>query len=167
MGSQYSVGIDLGTTNSVVAFAALDRDRGESEPSLSLLPIPQWVGPGQVEPRLSLPSFLYLPRAGEVESLITPLVADPAAGIAGHYARQQSAENPQRVVVAAKSWLCHCRVGRTDAVLPWQSPPEDAQSVGLRLHAADPDAPGGRLARCPSRGSACGPAGGFDGARVV
>jgi hypothetical protein len=124
MGSQYCVGIDLGTTNSVVALVSLGRDRGDVEPSLELLPIPQLVAPGQIEPRLSLPSFLYLPRESEVESLLTPLVADPAAGIAGHYARQQSAENPQRVVVAAKSWLCHGRVGRTEAVLPWQSPPE-------------------------------------------
>ena len=87
MGTRYCVGIDLGTTNSVIAYAPLTDDRsagGErSEPSLQLLPIPQLIGPGQIESRLSLPSFLYLPREGEVESLKTPLVDDPAAGIAG------------------------------------------------------------------------------------
>jgi hypothetical protein len=124
MDSRYSVGIDLGTTNSVIAYAPLAEDGEQTEPTLQLLPIPQLIGPGQIASRDSLPSFLYLPREGEVDSLRTPLVDDPASGIAGHYARQQSAENPQRVVVAAKSWLCHGRVGRTEAVLPWQSPPE-------------------------------------------
>ena len=124
MGARFSVGIDLGTTNSVVAYAPLPSEGEKSEPELKLLPIPQLIGPGQIESRSSLPSFLYLPRDGEIESLKTELVEDPAAGIAGHYARSQSAENPQRVVVAAKSWLCHGKVGRTEAVLPWQSPPE-------------------------------------------
>lgn len=121
MTASHCVGIDLGTTNSVVAFTPRSVDDG---PQLQLLPIPQLIGPGQVESRLSLPSFLYLPRDGELESLKTDLVDDPAGGVAGHYARLQSAENPQRVVVAAKSWLCHGKVGRTEAVLPWQSPPE-------------------------------------------
>jgi hypothetical protein len=124
MGSRYCIGIDLGTTNSVVAYAPLPDDGDKSEPAIELLPIPQLIGPGQIESRYSLPSFVYLPRDGELESLKTPLVNDPQAGIAGHYARQQSAENPQRVVVAAKSWLCHGSVGRTEALLPWQSPPE-------------------------------------------
>jgi molecular chaperone DnaK (HSP70) len=156
MGTRYCVGIDLGTTNSVIAYAPLPGELPggeEPEPSLQLLPIPQLIGPGQVESRVSLPSFLYLPREGEVESLKTALVDDPAHGIAGHYARQQSAENPQRVVVAAKSWLCHGRVGRTEAVLPWQSPPEvtkvSAFDCTQRLlahlaaawHTAHPDAP--------------------------
>lgn len=121
---RYSVGIDLGTTNSVIAYAPLTGDGKKAEPELELLPIPQLVGPGQIESRLSLPSFLYLPREGEVDSLKTDFVQDPQRGVAGHYARLQSAENPQRVVVAAKSWLCHGRVGRTENVLPWQSPPE-------------------------------------------
>lgn len=124
MTARYCVGIDLGTTNSVVAFAPLDAEHAQPE----LLPIPQVVQPGQIEARLSLPSFLYLPRGGEVDALRMPpedgLASDPAAGIAGVYARGQAAENPQRVVVAAKSWLCHSRIGRTEAVLPWQSPPE-------------------------------------------
>ena len=153
MGSRFCIGIDLGTTNSVVAYAPLLADGPKSEPALELLPIPQLIGPGQIESRLSLPSFLYLPREAEIESLKTPLVDDPAGGIAGHYARQQSAENPQRVVVAAKSWLCHGSVGRTEAVLPWQSPAEVTKvsafdctqrflsHLAAAWHAAHPDAP--------------------------
>ncbi|TWT82188.1 Chaperone protein DnaK [Planctomycetes bacterium CA13] len=119
MNARYSVGIDLGTTNSVVAYSPLS-----DQTDLQLLMIPQIVQPGQVESLASLASFLYLPREGEIDSLRTEIDADPASGVVGEYARTQAAENPQRVVVAAKSWLCHSTVGRTDAVLPWQSPPE-------------------------------------------
>lgn len=118
--AQFAVGIDLGTTNSTVAFAPLSSEPCEPE----LLPIPQIVQPGQVESRLALPSFLYLPREGERESLETSLGLDPARGVAGNYARDQAADNPQRVVVAAKSWLCYSRQGRSEAVLPWQAPDE-------------------------------------------
>lgn len=119
MNAQFSVGIDLGTTNSVVAYSPLDELA-----DLRLLSIPQVIQPGQLESRDSLPSFLYLPREGEVDSLRTRFDPNPAGGVVGVYARNQAAENPQRVVVAAKSWLCHWGVGRTDAALPWQSPPE-------------------------------------------
>ncbi len=119
MNPRYSIGIDLGTTNSVVAFAPIDEAA-----ELQVLKIPQWVGPGEIESRLSLPSFLYLPREGEVESLRNEFTPDPALGVAGVFARSQAADNPQRVVVAAKSWLCHSSAGRTEALLPWQSPPE-------------------------------------------
>lgn len=120
MAAEYSVGIDLGTTNSVVASCRL----GEEEPVVERLKIPQVVQPGEIERRDSLPSFLYLPREGEVDSLKTTLPLDPARGVAGGYARMQAAENPQRVVVAAKSWLCHSAQSRNEAILPWQAPDE-------------------------------------------
>ncbi len=154
MNARFAIGIDLGTTNSVVASTSLTDERIPGEmPRIELLPIPQLVGPNQIESRESLPSFLYLPRAGEVESLRLPGLDDPAAGVAGVYARAQAAENPQRVVVAAKSWLCHSRVGRTEAALPWQSPPEVPKVSALDCskrflehlvaawHGAHPDAP--------------------------
>src|SRR5947207_3044113 len=56
MPAQYAIGIDLGTTNSVLAYALL----GEERPQLHLLPIPQLVAAGTVEERNVLPSFLYL-----------------------------------------------------------------------------------------------------------
>ncbi len=123
MTARFSIGIDLGTTNSVVAYASLDSELAPGQtPHLTLLPIPQLVGPGESETRLSLPSFLYLPREDEVDSLSIPGVPAAARGVVGVYARTQAAENPQRVVVAAKSWLCHVRSGRAEALLPWQSP---------------------------------------------
>lgn len=143
--AQYSIGIDLGTTNSVVAFAEIasktdprvdvrrgDVSRRDAVPEIQILPIPQIVGPGQVESRDSLPSFLYLARPNEVEALridaskvasgeCPTSFPDPSDGVVGVYARGQAADNPQRVVVAAKSWLCHGKIGRTDPVLPWES----------------------------------------------
>ena len=154
MSKRFSVGIDLGTTNSVVGYAELNGNHPKkAAPELNILPIPQLIAPGQVESRQSLPSFLYLPRESEAHSLTTTLVDDPMRGVAGHFARQQSAENPQRVVVAAKSWLCHASTGRTEAVLPWQSPPEIAKVSAFDCtkrflshlvgawHEAKPDAP--------------------------
>ena len=124
MNARFSVGIDLGTTNSVVAYAPLD---GEAE--RSMLMIPQVIGPGQTESRASLPSFLYLLRQDERESLRSPFDDESCfdhtdRGVVGVYARDQAAENPQRVVAAAKSWLCHDTATRAEKVLPWQSPPD-------------------------------------------
>ncbi|TWT96549.1 Hsp70 family protein [Neorhodopirellula pilleata] len=164
---QYCIGIDLGTTNSVVAYAAIPTDEipvRDQSPPIQLLPIPQIVGPGQVESRESLPSFLYLPRDHEFDSLridasnlpsgeCPTSFPDPSEGVVGVYAREQAADNPQRVVVAAKSWLCHAKVGRTEPVLPWQSPEEVRkvsaydctrrflQHLIAAWHAAFPDAP--------------------------
>ncbi len=53
---KYVFGIDLGTTNSVLAYAPLDAE----EPAVDVLPIPQLVAAGTVESRTMLPSFLYL-----------------------------------------------------------------------------------------------------------
>src|SRR4051794_32617102 len=64
MPAQYAIGIDLGTTNSVLAYARLGDDR----PQLQLLPIPQLVAAGTVEDRGVLSSFLYLGTEAEAGS---------------------------------------------------------------------------------------------------
>ena len=50
MTAQYVLGIDLGTTNSVVAYASLQ----EETPQVQLLPIPQVVDVNTVEERSAL-----------------------------------------------------------------------------------------------------------------
>ena len=62
--SRYVVGIDLGTTNSALAYAEAER-RSEADPPIRPLPIPQVVAAGEVADRAILPSFLYLPAAKE------------------------------------------------------------------------------------------------------
>jgi hypothetical protein len=121
---KYVIGIDLGTTNSVLAFARLDAE----QPQVQLLAIPQLVAPGVVEERTSLPSFIYLAPASEAESGAFDLPWRKGNTIAvGEIARRQSAEAPQRSVVAAKSWLAHSRVDRHQPILPWGAPNEVAK----------------------------------------
>lgn len=118
MSAQYVIGIDLGTTNCVLAYAPL----GEEKPRTELLAIPQLVAPGTVERRTSLASFAYL--LGEHEtasgSFDLPWLSQPRQCV-GEFARNQSAEAPDRTVAAAKSWLCHSRVDRRQAILPWKA----------------------------------------------
>jgi len=115
--SRYVVGIDLGTTNSAVAFA----ESGGTAVA-QMLPIAQIVQPGQVEERLLLPSFLYLPRPGEVPSgtLRLPWAMDRDYAV-GEYARRQGSQVETRLVASAKSWLCHAGVDRKAAILPFKA----------------------------------------------
>ncbi len=121
MSRQYAIGIDLGTTNSVVAYA----DLGAEQTGVRLLEIPQVVDAATVEARTALPSFLTLAGREERESgaLDLPWKQQPARS-AGDWARRRSADTPERTVSAAKSWLCHPRVDRTGEILPWNAPDE-------------------------------------------
>ena len=104
------VGIDLGTTHTVVAFTEL----GSSDKP-RVFAIPQLVTAGESEAQPLLPSFLYAPLESET-------IADPfgdAPWVVGRLARQRGQEVPGRLVSSAKSWLCHARVDRTAAILPW------------------------------------------------
>ena len=119
MSAQYVIGIDLGTTNSVLAFAPLDAD----QPRLELLPIPQLVSAATAESRSMLPSFLYLaaPHEAAGGALDLPWATGRDYAV-GEFARRQAAEMPDRTVAAAKSWLCHSRVDRRQPILPWNAP---------------------------------------------
>jgi len=120
MPAQCVIGFDLGTTNSVLASAALDADK----PRLELLPIPQLVAAGTTESFSMLPSFLYLAAEHEAAgTLDLPWAADREFAV-GEFARRQAAEMPDRTVAAAKSWLCHSRVDRRRPILPWNAPAE-------------------------------------------
>jgi hypothetical protein len=121
MTAKYIVGLDLGTTNSVLAYAPLS----EEQPHVQVLPIPQLVTPGSLESKSTLPSFLYLPPDQESGGPAFDLPWHAGNRFAvGEIARRQAAEMPQRVVAAAKSWLCHSRVDRHQAILPWGAPAE-------------------------------------------
>jgi molecular chaperone DnaK (HSP70) len=117
--SKYVVGIDLGTTNSVLAYTRLDAE----QPCVEVFRVPQLVAAGTVEARGLLPSFLYLPAAEEANAGALDLPWAKRRDFAvGEYARRQSAETPQRTVSGAKSWLCYARVDRRQPILPWQAP---------------------------------------------
>ncbi len=120
--SRYVVGIDLGTTNSALAY--VDTGVGELEEAHpAVLPIPQLVQPAQVEPRTLLPSFLYLPNPGELPAGSLKLPWDPNRDYAvGEFARNHGSLVPTRLVASAKSWLCHSGVDRKAPILPWKAP---------------------------------------------
>jgi hypothetical protein len=116
--ARYVVGIDLGTTNSSVAYV----DTGaEGDPVVHHLPIPQVVQAGTVEPRPLLPSFLYLPGPGEqpAGTLKLPWAADRDFAV-GEFARNFGSQVPTRLVSSAKSWLSHSGVDRRAEILPWK-----------------------------------------------
>lgn len=124
MTARFAVGIDLGTTNSALAYASLDA----AEADVRILPIPQLTAPGVVEALPLLPSFLYL--AADHERGGSNFDLPWASGrdyVVGSWARRQSAEAPTRTVATAKSWLGHSRVDRRAPILPWNAPAEVAK----------------------------------------
>ncbi len=124
MPSKYVIGIDLGTTNSALAYAELRPDADPFAPAnVQMLEIPQLVNPGEVREEPLLPSFLYLPGANDFPAGSLALPWDPnPASVAGRLAQKRGVENAGRLVSSAKSWLSHSGVDRTSPLLPFRAP---------------------------------------------
>src|SRR6516165_6515586 len=114
--ARFSIGIDLGTTNSALAYAPL---AGDAAPEA--LPIQQWETPETLVEVPMLPSFLYLPEDALAQQLHGKVPEGPQAWIVGRLARRRAAEMPGRVVRSAKSWLCHHTADRAAPIMPWGS----------------------------------------------
>ena len=124
MDTRYIIGIDLGTTNSVLA--SLDTAESEDDQAnIEVQEVPQLTNPGEVAAASSLPSFLYVPSELDFPagSLALPWDDEPSL-VVGQLARARGAENPSRLIASAKSWLSHAAVNRTASILPWDSPDE-------------------------------------------
>jgi len=121
--ARFVVGIDLGTTNTTVSFGAVS---GGPITSLELV---QLVAEGEFAPRAVLPSALYLAGEHDVPggALALPWAPDPRRAV-GVLARKLGARVSGRLVVSAKSWLCHGGVDREAAILPWGGA-EDVEKV--------------------------------------
>jgi hypothetical protein len=113
--ARFSIGIDLGTTNSALAFVPLV---GETTPEI--LQVSQWESLGHLSESPTLPSFLYLPEDA-VAVQLRGRTAGAGAWIAGRFARTKAGETPGRIVHSAKSWLCHHAADRLEPFLPWGS----------------------------------------------
>ncbi len=161
--ARFLIGIDLGTTNSAVAYV----DTAAADPRVRVFEVPQLVAPGEVTPRRQLPSFVYL--AGDIDlaphetalpwAPVERVARDPQAAtstklrpVVGELARSQGARMASRMIASAKSWLCHPGVDRGAAILPWgdsdgpKLSPINAQGLVLRhvreaWDHAHPDAP--------------------------
>lgn len=118
----YVIGIDLGTTNSVVAYSEARVPEGDP-PDIHIFQVPQLVGPGSVGERSVLPSFVFLPGPDDVprKGLELPWNRENAMAV-GEYARDRGAEIPSRLIASTKSWLCHAGVDRNARILPWEAP---------------------------------------------
>src|SRR2546429_8322473 len=69
--TRYLIGIDLGTTNSALAY--IDLAKASAAPTIHPFAMPQLVQPAEVAPRPLLPSFLYLPGAHDLPAGATAL----------------------------------------------------------------------------------------------
>jgi molecular chaperone DnaK (HSP70) len=123
----YLVGIDLGTTHTVVAFA--NSETGQQE--IQLLQIEQLIAPGQVAARPLLPSVRYHPALGELSavdiafpSYTSESLISEEAPVIGEAARLLGAKSKGRFVTSAKSWLSHPSVDHSAEILPWGSSDE-------------------------------------------
>ena len=133
MSRHYIVGIDLGTTNTVVAYAPIGVATAAGQAEIRLFEIEQLVAPGEVAARPLLPSVRYHAGAGEVAAgaLQLPWPQGDVAGleqvVIGQLARQLGAQVPGRMVASAKSWLSHPAVDRLAPILPWGAPADVAK----------------------------------------
>ncbi len=135
--ARYAVGIDLGTTHSVLAYVELSTGlNAELNTELSsapkILAIPQLTQLGAVGEANQLPSFIYRPHDQELApgDLALPWCAAPSA-LLGELARNLGSKTPMRLVSSAKSWLCNGAIDRHHAFLPLHSPDEVAKMSPL------------------------------------
>ncbi len=122
---QFVVGIDLGTTHTVVAFSELD-PQGRALAPPEVFSIPQLVAAGEVARLPLLASFRYHPMDAEIApgDLQLPwgrteLAGELGAVVVGEWARTLSGKVEGRSVVSAKSWLSHDQADPSAAILPW------------------------------------------------
>ena len=120
--ARYLVGIDLGTTHTVVAYTDTAKDHDQ----IHLFEIEQLVAPGEVASRSMLPSLRYHLMAGELApgDIQLPWKAadqgpEVTQAVLGELARELGSRVPGRLVASAKSWLSHAAVDRTAPILPW------------------------------------------------
>lgn len=117
------IGVDLGTTNSVISTATFQGD----EAKIDLLQIEQIAGPGSTNKLDRLPSFLFHPLANE-SAEGEPFALDWNDGkswVAGEWARERGADVPNRFVSSSKSWLCLPGTDRRKPILP----PDSAEDI--------------------------------------
>jgi molecular chaperone DnaK (HSP70) len=97
----FSIGIDLGTSNSALAFIRNAADEGTE-----VLPIPQPVSSGATAALPILPSVL---------------LREDGSWIIGRRALDEASRLPERVVASSKSWLSYRAVDQESRFLPFRS----------------------------------------------
>ena len=124
MPPDYVIGIDLGTTNSALAYTEIRQHGDPFVPAnVQVMTIPQLSNPGEVREQDLLPSFLYLPGSSDFPagSLSLPWNLEQKY-VVGELAQKRGAENAGRLVSSAKSWLSYSGVDRTAPLVPFRAP---------------------------------------------
>ena len=122
MSTRFSLGIDLGTTNSAIALTDLETDQTE------VLEVTQILGPNQIGEKPTLPSALYIPHRDEFPENSFPLPWENGIGnasVTGHFAREHGVLIPDRLITSAKSWLSNPHIDPRRRSLPWRSDIQD------------------------------------------
>lgn len=127
---QFLVGIDLGTTHTVVAYTRADKA------DIQIFRIEQLVAPGEVAARSLLPSVRYHPAEGELSEADRAFLATEDRAVIGEAARLLGAKTQGRFVTSAKSWLSHPSVDHTAKILPWGGNDEVAKVSPLAASAS-------------------------------
>ena len=104
--SKYIVGIDLGTSNSILAYTPADLD-DPAGAEIKLLEIPQIIGPGSVASRSMLPSFIFLPGEKDMspDALNLPWETD-VKRVVGEFAQERGAELLSLIHISEPTRLC-------------------------------------------------------------
>ena len=129
MNERMSIGLDLGTSNSVSAIAAPE------DADVTVVPVTQVFSPNTIGESEILPSALYLPNNDEFPAGSLKLPWSPPETeeqvVVGAYAREHGALVPERLITSAKSWLCNPHIDRRAPVLPWseEAPPNKCSPV--------------------------------------
>lgn len=124
--AKYLVGIDLGTTNTVVSYV----EKASEGAEIKVLDILQVSDPDVTKSLSKLPSFLIQPLQTEREQsdFSLPWQKKESKWVGGVYARDRGAEVPARFVSSAKSWLCQDSIDRKSPILPFKSD-EDLEQI--------------------------------------
>jgi molecular chaperone DnaK (HSP70) len=117
MSTHFSIGIDLGTSNSAIA---LEDFAGGSN---QIVEITQILGVNQIGEKATLPSALYIPHPDEFpqNGMRLPWSKGDGEPLVGHFAREHGALIPDRLITSAKSWLSNFHIDPKKPVLPWKS----------------------------------------------
>jgi molecular chaperone DnaK (HSP70) len=115
--ARFSLGIDLGTSNSAVAVEDFETGRA------AIVEITQLLGPNRIGEKVTLPSAIYVPHPNEFpeDVLLLPWQEKGSGTIIGNFARDHGALIPDRLVTSAKSWLSNFHIDPRKPVLPWKS----------------------------------------------
>lgn len=123
MASRYLLGIDLGTTNSALAYIDTQAD-AETNFNIRVFAVPQLVAHGEVRTLPGLPSFIYFPTEDELSSgSVSATWDEHPPMVTGVFAREQGALIPARQISSAKSWLSYAGLDRRANILPAQAEP--------------------------------------------